>query len=94
MIKFKTGIIILSTLSVFLSSCGDKEKTSVSSKTNLPKESYDECYSRSYKEISDENAQQLLKEGKYKNREEIPEQELVPQGLRMTLEEDCKERTK
>jgi len=56
--------------------------------------SWEDCYSASYKEISDTTAEDLIREGIYKTKDEIPEQELVPEGIRMGLEEDCKEKSK
>jgi hypothetical protein len=72
-----------------------KSKTEVSSNTAPAKvTSWEDCYSAAYKEISDATAEDLIKEGTYKTKDEIPEQELVPQGVRMGLEEDCKEKSK
>jgi hypothetical protein len=79
---------------LIISGCGEKSKHENKINVSASNESFDECYSRTYKQISDENAADLLKEGKYKSKDEIPEQDLVPQGLRMTIEEDCKQSAK
>jgi hypothetical protein len=87
--KKMKNILFTIFISAVISGCGEKINKTFSSK-----ESFDECYSRTYKEKSDESAKELLKEGSYKLKDEIPEQELVPQGLRTLIEEDCKASSK
>jgi hypothetical protein len=75
-------------------SVDDKSKIEASSNTAPANEtSWEDCYSAAYKEISDATAEDLIKEGTYKTKDEIPEQELVPEGVRMGLEQDCKEKS-
>ena len=92
----KSYALILSyfLFSILLLGCGDKSNSDLTKKTATPKETFDECYARVYEKISNDTAKELIEEKKYKTKNEIPEQELVPQGLRMTIEDDCKANTK
>ena len=66
------------------------------SNNNAPanENSWEDCYTAAYIKFSELSAEDLIMQGEYKTKDEIPEQELVPQGARIILEEDCKEEFK
>jgi hypothetical protein len=80
-------------LPLLLISCGDKSKSDSMEKSANSKETVnqsdvtpEQCYEAKYNELSKERAKELKEQGE---QEPYAEQNLVPQGIRTILMEDC-----
>ena len=78
---------IIATLILMFSGCGKKSDPVPTQAAEAKKLTPEECYEKAYVEIRDASIADLKKSG---NNGPYAEQELVPQGVRMSLEEDCK----
>jgi PBP1b-binding outer membrane lipoprotein LpoB len=78
---------IIAILILMFSGCGKKSDPVSTQAAEVKKLTPEECYEKAYAEIRDASIADLKKSG---NNGPYAEQELVPQGVRMSLEEDCK----
>jgi hypothetical protein len=83
----KYYLILIATLSFLIIGCGKKSDAVPTPAAEAKKLTPEECYDKAYAEIKDASIADLKKSG---NNGPYAEQELVSQGVRMSLEEDCK----
>jgi len=86
--NIRNALIVLSI--ALVAACGDKQNatqnTNVPSTNTPKKETPEQCYERAYERAKEERKKDLTESGE---KGPFSEQELVPQGVRMILQEDC-----